>query len=63
LVGASRIVILDVHLNPSVTHQAIGRAFRLGQKKKVFVYRLVSFPRRGGSQHLFQEGIDLKTVV
>ncbi|KAK7405489.1 hypothetical protein VNO78_06833 [Psophocarpus tetragonolobus] len=42
LVGASRIIILDVHLNPSVTCQAIGRAFRPGQKKKVFVYRLVS---------------------
>ncbi|KAL2326434.1 hypothetical protein Fmac_025492 [Flemingia macrophylla] len=42
LVGASRIIILDVHLNPSVTRQAIGRAFRPGQKKKVFVYRLVS---------------------
>ena len=27
LVGASRIIILDVHLNPSVTRQAIGRAF------------------------------------
>lgn len=41
LVGASRVVILDVHLNPSVTRQAIGRAFRPGQQKKVFVYRLV----------------------
>ncbi|KAF0900118.1 hypothetical protein E2562_027441 [Oryza meyeriana var. granulata] len=42
LVGASRIVILDVHLNPSVTCQAIRRTFRPGQKKKVFVYRLVA---------------------
>ncbi|XP_062196578.1 protein CHROMATIN REMODELING 35-like isoform X4 [Phragmites australis] len=42
LVGASRVVILDVHLNPSVTRQAIGRAFRPGQLKKVFVYRLVA---------------------
>ncbi|KAK7314244.1 hypothetical protein VNO77_39458 [Canavalia gladiata] len=42
LVGASRIIILDVHLNPSVTRQAIGRAFRPGQKKLVFVYRLVA---------------------
>ncbi|KAJ7950472.1 protein CHROMATIN REMODELING 35-like [Quillaja saponaria] len=42
LVGASRIIILDVHLNPSVTRQAIGRAFRPGQQKKVFVYRLVA---------------------
>nr|GMD15423.1 protein CHROMATIN REMODELING 35-like isoform X1 [Ipomoea batatas] len=42
LVGASRIVILDVHLNPSVTRQAIGRAFRPGQVKMVYVYRLVA---------------------
>ncbi|KAJ0010292.1 hypothetical protein Pint_34760 [Pistacia integerrima] len=42
LVGASRIIILDTHLNPSVTRQAIGRAFRPGQKKKVYAYRLVS---------------------
>ncbi|KAF7146585.1 hypothetical protein RHSIM_Rhsim04G0037100 [Rhododendron simsii] len=38
LVGASRIIILDVHLNPSVTRQAIGRAFRPGQVKKVYTY-------------------------
>ncbi|KAG6761562.1 hypothetical protein POTOM_034790 [Populus tomentosa] len=42
LVGASRIIILDVHLNPSVTRQAIGRAFRPGQTKKVYAYRLVA---------------------
>ncbi|GMN55732.1 hypothetical protein TIFTF001_024843 [Ficus carica] len=42
LVGASRIIILDVHLNPSVTRQAIGRAFRPGQTKKVAAYRLVA---------------------
>ncbi|KAI3434308.1 uncharacterized protein J3R85_006565, partial [Psidium guajava] len=42
LVGASRIIILDVHLNPSVTRQAIGRAFRPGQKRKVYSYRLVA---------------------
>ncbi|XP_060667483.1 protein CHROMATIN REMODELING 35 isoform X2 [Ziziphus jujuba] len=42
LVGASRIIVLDVHLNPSVTRQAIGRAFRPGQQKKVYVYRLVA---------------------
>ncbi|KAE8725616.1 Detected protein of confused Function [Hibiscus syriacus] len=40
--GASRIIILDVHLNPSVTRQAIGRAFRPGQRKKVYSYRLIA---------------------
>lgn len=42
LVGASRIIVMDVHLNPSVTRQAIGRAFRPGQKKRVYTYRLVA---------------------
>ncbi|RRT83974.1 hypothetical protein B296_00005680, partial [Ensete ventricosum] len=42
LTGASRVVILDVHFNPSVTRQAIGRAFRPGQLKKVYIYRLVA---------------------
>ncbi|MQM11000.1 hypothetical protein Taro_043900 [Colocasia esculenta] len=42
LVGASRVIILDVHLNPSVSRQAIGRAFRPGQTKKVYTYRLVA---------------------
>lgn len=42
LVGASRIIILDVHLNPSVSRQAIGRAFRPGQKRKVYTYRLIA---------------------
>ncbi|CAK9134068.1 unnamed protein product [Ilex paraguariensis] len=42
LVGASRIIILDIHLNPSITRQAIGRAFRPGQERKVYTYRLVA---------------------
>lgn len=42
LVGASRIIVLDVHLNPAVTRQAIGRAFRPGQVRKVYTYRLVA---------------------
>ncbi|RAL50359.1 hypothetical protein DM860_008033 [Cuscuta australis] len=42
LVGASRVVVLDVHLNPSVTRQAVGRAFRPGQTRRVYVYRLVA---------------------
>ncbi|KAL6279846.1 hypothetical protein ACE6H2_016727 [Prunus campanulata] len=41
LVGASRVVLLDVAWNPSVERQAISRAYRLGQKKVVFVYHLL----------------------
>ncbi|CAN6723106.1 unnamed protein product [Malus baccata var. baccata] len=41
LVGASRVVLLDVTWNPSVERQAISRAYRLGQKKIVYVYHLL----------------------
>ena len=38
--GANRVIIMDDHFNPFHEEQAIGRAYRLGQKKDVFVYRL-----------------------
>uniref|UniRef100_A0A803LDM3 Uncharacterized protein n=2 Tax=Chenopodium quinoa TaxID=63459 RepID=A0A803LDM3_CHEQI len=52
LVGASRIIVLDVHLNPSVSRQAIGRAFRPGQEKKVYVYRLIAADSPEEEDHL-----------
>ncbi|KAJ0105197.1 hypothetical protein Patl1_18333 [Pistacia atlantica] len=42
LVGASRVVLLDVTWNPAVERQAISRAYRLGQKKFVYVYHLIT---------------------
>ncbi|KAF8108816.1 hypothetical protein N665_0104s0131 [Sinapis alba] len=42
LVGASRVLILDVPLNPSVTQQAVARAYRPGQTRRVYAYRLVA---------------------
>ncbi|KAM7259354.1 hypothetical protein ACFE04_015095 [Oxalis oulophora] len=42
LIGASRVVLLDVLWNPSVERQAISRAYRIGQKKDVYVYRLIT---------------------
>lgn len=52
LVGASRIIILDVHLNPSVSRQALGRAFRPGQLRKVYTYRLVAAESLEEEDHL-----------
>ncbi|KAK0324660.1 hypothetical protein LTR82_004365 [Friedmanniomyces endolithicus] len=40
--GANRVVILDFGFNPTWEEQAIGRAYRLGQTKAVFVYRFVA---------------------
>jgi DNA repair and recombination RAD54-like protein len=42
LVGASRVVFLDVAWNPSVKRQAISRAYRIGQKKVVNIYQLLA---------------------
>lgn len=42
LVGASRVVFLDVVWNPSVDRQAVSRAFRLGQKRFVYTYHLIA---------------------
>ncbi|KAJ9549802.1 hypothetical protein OSB04_022345 [Centaurea solstitialis] len=47
LVGASRVVLLDVVWNPSVERQAISRAYRLGQTKMVHVYHLLTGTMEG----------------
>lgn len=40
--AANRVVILDFGFNPAHEEQAIGRAYRFGQPKPVFVYRLIT---------------------
>lgn len=42
ITGANRVVIFDFLFNPTWEDQAIGRAYRLGQKKPVFVYRFIA---------------------
>jgi SNF2 family DNA or RNA helicase len=42
LTAADTVIIYDPWWNPAVEEQAIDRAHRIGQDKKVFVYRLVA---------------------
>lgn len=42
LTGADRVVIVDPSWNPSVDSQSVDRAYRIGQKRDVLVYRLIS---------------------
>lgn len=39
---ANRVVLLDTHFNPSVAAQCLFRAYRYGQDKEVFCYRLLT---------------------
>ena len=65
LIGADRAIILDPDWNPANDNQAIDRCYRIGQKKDVIVYRLVSV---GGLEELiyrrqvYKKGMNLQTI-
>ena len=42
LTGADRVVLFDPQWNPAMDAQAVDRAYRIGQKKDVVVYRLIA---------------------
>ncbi|XP_041363307.1 DNA repair and recombination protein RAD54B-like [Gigantopelta aegis] len=42
LVGASRLILYDIDWNPANDLQAMARVWRDGQKKKVYIYRLLT---------------------
>ncbi|MCL7045485.1 hypothetical protein MKW94_000826 [Papaver nudicaule] len=54
LTGASRVVLLDVVWNPAVYKQAISRAYRLGQKKVVYTYHLITSGTSEEDKYLVQ---------
>lgn len=53
--GANRVVIFDFKWNPVNEQQAVGRSYRFGQQKTVYVYRFVI----SGS---FEEGLQNRSI-
>lgn len=41
-IGASRLVQYDIDWNPAVDQQAMSRVWREGQRRPVFIYRLIT---------------------
>lgn len=41
LVGGNYLLLFDIHWNPQLESQAQDRIYRFGQKKNVYVYKLV----------------------
>ena len=63
--GANRVVIMDENFNPTWEQQAIGRAYRIGQQKPVYVYRLQAAGTFEGviqNQGLFKEQLATRVV-
>ncbi|CAN6454148.1 unnamed protein product [Victoria cruziana] len=58
LTGSSRVVLLDLAWNPSVRKQNIGRAYRFGQKKVVYVYNLIASSTLEEKKHKIQDTKD-----
>jgi SNF2 family DNA or RNA helicase len=55
LTSADYVFILDPWWNPAVEDQALSRAHRMGQKKKVFVYRFIAKDTLEEKIHQLQE--------
>lgn len=55
LTAADYVFILDPWWNPAVEEQAMSRAHRMGQKKKVFVYRFIARDTIEEKIHLLQD--------
>lgn len=42
LTGGNHLIMIDLHWNPALEQQAFDRIYRMGQKKPVFIHRLVT---------------------
>ncbi|KAM5486153.1 hypothetical protein MaudMau93_005070 [Microsporum audouinii] len=65
IIGANRVIIFESEYNPTWEEQAIGRAYRLGQTKDVFVYRFVmggTFEELIHEKGVFKKNMALRAV-
>ncbi|KAJ2639035.1 hypothetical protein GGF40_001218 [Coemansia sp. RSA 1286] len=65
LVSASRVIIYDVGWNPLYDDQAVARAYRYGQKRRVYVYRLATagtWEERVLQNNIFKVGLTRRVV-
>ena len=68
LIGANRLILFDPDWNPANDAQAMGRVWRDGQKKRVYIYRLLStgsieekiYQRQVSKQGLSANVVDMK---
>ncbi|KAF4764222.1 hypothetical protein HAV15_000847 [Penicillium sp. str.  len=63
--GANRVVIFDFLFNPTWEAQATGRAYRIGQKKPVYVYRMIAggtFEEKLHAKNLFKSQLAYRIV-
>ncbi|KAG8209654.1 Transcriptional regulator ATRX-like protein [Trichophyton interdigitale] len=65
IIGANRVIIFESEYNPTWEEQAIGRAYRLGQTKDVFVYRFVmggTFEELIHEKGVFKKNMALRAI-
>ncbi|KAF7728009.1 hypothetical protein EC973_006774 [Apophysomyces ossiformis] len=65
IVGASRVILFDLDWNPCYDEQSIGRVYRYGQVKPVYIYRLVTYStieQRVMTQSVHKRGISSRVV-
>ncbi|KAJ2796891.1 hypothetical protein H4R20_005381 [Coemansia guatemalensis] len=65
LVAASRVIIFDVGWNPLYDEQAVARVYRYGQKRQVYVYRLLTtdtWEDRLFNNYIFKVGMARRVV-
>lgn len=63
--GANRVFIFDFSFNPMWEEQAIGRAYRIGQTKPVYVYRFVAggtFETNLYNKQLFKSSLTKRVI-